>query len=66
MSALALAQTGAVPLASGEFVTNLEYLKKIETSAPAGWQGKNLQVVIATDVIHGSSGPPSILAAHFW
>jgi hypothetical protein len=53
-------------LASGEFVTNPEYLKKITGFAPADWQDKNLQVVISTDVIHGSSGPPNVIAAHFW
>jgi hypothetical protein len=53
-------------LASGEFVTNPEYLKKLADIAPAAWQDKNLQVVISTDVIHGSSGPPIVIAAHFW
>jgi len=53
-------------LASGEFVTRPEYLDKIARLAPANWQNRNIQVVIATDVIHGSSGPPNVLAAHFW
>ena len=53
-------------LASGEFVTNPEYLKKIVGFAPANWQNKNLQVVVSTDVIHGSSGPPNVIAAYFW
>lgn len=53
-------------LASGEFVTTPEYLKKLLAFAPANWQEKNLQVVISTDVIHGSSGPPNVIAAHFW
>lgn len=53
-------------LASGEFVTNPEYLKKLADIAPADWQDKNLQVVISTDVIHGSSGPPNVIATHFW
>lgn len=53
-------------LASGEFVTNPEYLKKILAVAPPDWAAKNLQVVISTDVIHGSSGPPNVVASHFW
>lgn len=53
-------------LASGEFVTNPDYLKKLATGAPANWQDKNLQVVISTDVIHGSSGPPNVIATYFW
>ena len=47
-------------------VTNPEHLKKLEAVAPRHWGQKNLQVVIATDVIHASSGPPTVLAAYFW
>lgn len=53
-------------LAASEFVTNAEHLKKLEAVAPQHWERKNLQVVISTDVIRGSSGPPNVLAAHFW
>jgi hypothetical protein len=53
-------------LAAGEFVTHPEFLKKLEAFAPKQWGQKNLQVVLATDVIRGSSGPPNVLAAHFW
>ena len=53
-------------LAAGEFVTMPEHLKKIEGVAPKHWEQKNLQVVLATDVIRGSSGPPIVLAANFW
>ena len=53
-------------LASGEFVTNPDYLKKLARGLPSNWQDKNLQVVISTDVIHGSSGPPNVIATHVW
>lgn len=52
--------------AAAEFVTNPNHVKKLEPFAPRNWQQKNLQVVLATDVIHGSSGPPMVLAADFW
>jgi hypothetical protein len=52
--------------AAGEFVTNPDHLKKLEALAPRHWERKNLQVVVATDVIRGSSGPPTVLAAYFW
>jgi len=52
--------------AAAEFVSNPEHLKKLEAFAPKHWEQKNLQVVVATDVIRGSSGPPTVLAAHFW
>lgn len=53
-------------LAAGEFVSKPEYLEKLEKLAPAHWEHKNLQAVLATDVIRGSSGPPILLTAHFW
>jgi hypothetical protein len=53
-------------LAAAEFVTNPDHLKKLEAFAPKHWEQKNVQVVVATDVIRGSSGPPTVLAAHFW
>ena len=53
-------------LAAGEFVARPEYLQKLEKLAPPHWEQKNLQAVLATDVIRGSSGPPILLAAQFW
>ena len=53
-------------IAAGEFVTNPEHLAKLEKLAPAHWERGNLQAVLATDVIRGSSGPPIVLATHFW
>jgi hypothetical protein len=53
-------------LAAGEFVTNDAYMKKLEAFAPSGWQRKNLQAVISTEVFRGSSGPPRIETAYFW
>lgn len=51
---------------AGEFVTNPDQMKKLEAYAPAGWADKNLQVVLSTEVVKGSSGPPKIEATYFW
>jgi len=53
-------------LAAGEFVSSPEHLKKLDAFAPRHWERNNVQVVIATDVIRGSCGPPVVLAVHFW
>jgi hypothetical protein len=53
-------------LAAGEFVTEPRYLEAFAASAPRGWEHKNLQVVISTEVVNGNTGPPRILATHFW
>ncbi len=52
--------------AAGEFVTEPRYLDALAARAPRGWSRGNLQVVIATELIHGHSGPPRIVATHFW
>lgn len=52
--------------AAGEFVSSPDHVKKLERFAPRNWQQKNLQVVLATDVIRGSSGPPIVISAEFW
>ncbi len=53
-------------MAAGEFLTNPEYLQSIAKTAPRKWEHKNLQVVLATKVINGNSGPPRVLATYFW
>jgi hypothetical protein len=53
-------------IAAGEFVTEPRYLEMLASRAPRNWERKNLQVVLATDVINGNTGPPRILATYFW
>ncbi len=52
--------------AAGEFLTNGRFLKALAERAPAGWEKKNMQVVISTEVIDKSTGPPRILAVNVW
>jgi hypothetical protein len=53
-------------LAAGEFLTIPDEFRKILGVAPSGWQQKNFELVLSTDVIRGKSGHPNIVAAHFW
>jgi len=53
-------------LASGEFVSDPKYLAAVSQQAPAGWQRKNIQIVISTEVIKGNSGPPKMVAFYAW
>jgi hypothetical protein len=53
-------------LAAGQFVTEAKYLDAFAKQAPAGWQKKNLQIVISTEVIRGDSGPPTVQAFYAW
>ena len=34
--------------------------------APADWQHKNLELVLAVNVVDGRPGPPRIVASYFW
>jgi hypothetical protein len=52
--------------AASEFVADPKYLDEMAASAPKGWSARNLQVVIATDLIRGNSGPPRIVATYYW
>ena len=52
--------------AAGEFLTDPNEMKKLAAEAPFGWEGKNVELVLATDVIRGRSGPATIVAAQFW
>ena len=52
--------------AAGEFLLNPGNRAMLAKMAPAMWGGKNVEVVLATQVIQGNSGPPRILAAEFW
>jgi len=53
-------------VAAGEFVTNPAFLRALTASAPKGWESKNFQVVIATDIVNGHGGIPRIVATYFW
>ena len=52
--------------AAGEFLTNKDEMKKLSAIAPPGWEKKNMELVLSTDVIRGRSGPATIVAAQFW
>ena len=53
-------------MAAGEFLTNPEELRRIEVIAPPGWKHKNLELVLATDVVRGKPGRATIIASQFW
>jgi hypothetical protein len=52
--------------AVGEFLTSEDDLASLKKLAPPGWHGENFEVVLATQVIQGHSGPPRVLTAEFW
>lgn len=52
--------------AAGEFLTNKTEMEKLALAAPHGWEKKNIEFVLSTDVIHGRSGPANVVAVQCW
>lgn len=52
--------------AAGEILYNPVYLDSLVAHLPTGWENKNIEAVIETQVIQGHSGPPNILAVETW
>jgi hypothetical protein len=52
--------------AAADLVTNPELMAEALHTAPAGWQRKNMQLVLHVKVISGSPSSPKIVATHFW
>ena len=52
--------------AAGHAISHEEELKTALASAPAGWERKNLEVVLETDVVDGSPSPPHAVAVKVW
>ena len=53
-------------IAAGEFLTDQGYMDAFAKVAPPGWEHRNIQIVLATSVIKGTSGPPRVVVSHFW
>ncbi|MGA7764913.1 MAG: hypothetical protein WCA27_01685 [Candidatus Sulfotelmatobacter sp.] len=51
---------------AADLITNSELLAAALREAPAGWQHKNLQLVLRMQVIANAPASPKVVAAHFW
>jgi len=51
---------------AGEFVQSPQHLADLAARLPQGWENKNLEVVLKTDVIGGKAGPPILLSVTTW
>ena len=52
--------------AASEFVQSPQHLAELAARLPRGWEKKNLELVIKTDVIGVKAGPPALLATYTW
>jgi len=66
MVVVAAGITGYGTTAAGDFLGNPTYLRMLAQRSPAGWELKNVEVILSTDVIKGIPGPPNIIASYVW
>jgi hypothetical protein len=52
--------------AAADLVTNPALLQEALRKLPAGWQQKNVQIVLHVEVISGSPSVPTVVATHVW
>ena len=52
--------------AAGEFVQSPQAIEQLARMLPSGWQRKNIEVVLKSNVIGGQAGPPILLSAITW
>lgn len=52
--------------AASEFVQSPQHLAELAAKLPPGWENKNLELVIKTDVIGAKAGPPILLSTYTW
>jgi hypothetical protein len=52
--------------AAADLVTNPTLLQEALRRLPAGWQQKNVQIVLHVEVVSGSPSVPTVVATHVW
>ncbi len=52
--------------AAGEFVQSPQALEQLGRILPSGWEHKNIEVVLKSNIIGGQAGPPILLSAFTW
>jgi hypothetical protein len=52
--------------AASAFVVTPMYLDQISRQLPSGWENKNLEMVVKSEVIEGKAGPPILVSSTVW
>lgn len=48
------------------FLSSPELLKEFSKSAPRGWEKRNYEIVLASDLVNNLADPPKVAIAYFW
>lgn len=52
--------------AATEFLTNPKYMDRFAAQAPRGWEHRNLEIVLETELVNDDWGEPRIVTTHVW
>jgi hypothetical protein len=52
--------------AAVEWLTSPSSIQQTFAGAASDWPSRNLQVVLETRILHGTAGPPKVVATHIW
>jgi hypothetical protein len=52
--------------AAGELIASNALFDKVLAGAPAGWESKNLQIVLRSKIVGMTAGAPEVLSTYFW
>lgn len=52
--------------AASEFAQSPQHLAELAAKLPRGWENRNLEVVLKTNVIGAEAGPPVLLSVYSW
>jgi hypothetical protein len=52
--------------AASEFAQSPQHLAELAAKLPRGWEKKNLEVVLKTNVIGVKAGPPILVSSALW
>jgi hypothetical protein len=51
---------------AADFATSARHWEQFARMAPAGWENKNVQVLLETRIVGDTPNPPTIVALHVW
>ena len=63
---IAAGLAGSGTKAAGEFLTDPKSVEQLAINAPAGWESKNFEAVLSSQVVDGMQGKPTVVAKVFW
>ncbi len=64
MIAAGLGANGTV--AAADFMITPAYLREFTDKAPRGWEDRNVEIILETQMINGDYGPPHVVATYYW